>query len=43
LRDLTSLQARRVLDQIKIEQNRTPLSGGSLWDDRVQDTWIDKL
>jgi DNA polymerase-3 subunit epsilon len=43
LRDLTALQARRVIDRLKIDRGRSTSAGGSLWDNRDEDTWIDRL
>jgi hypothetical protein len=42
LRELTALQARRVLDRLKAERSTEAL-GGSSWDNRDHDTWIDKM
>jgi len=43
LRELTAVQARRVIDQLKAGQSPKAATNGSLWDDREHDTWIDKL
>lgn len=43
LRDLSALQARRVIDRLKDAQTSKSLSTGSLWDDRDEETWIDRL
>jgi hypothetical protein len=43
LRDLTAVQARRVVDQLKVVRDRPAAKDGSLWDTRDEDTWIDRL
>jgi hypothetical protein len=43
LRDLQALEARRILTRIESSQSSRPSSGGSAWDNRDEDTWIDKL
>lgn len=43
LRALTALQARQVIDKLKTSAKRQSPSGGSLWDNREEDTWIDRL
>lgn len=41
LRELHAVEVRRVI--LAIEQRTKPKSTGSAWDDREEDTWIDKL
>lgn len=42
LRDLTFIEAREILEQLTARQ--TPTNHvGSAWDDREEDTWIDRL
>uniref|UniRef100_UPI003F497670 hypothetical protein n=1 Tax=Pseudarthrobacter oxydans TaxID=1671 RepID=UPI003F497670 len=41
LRELHAVEVRRILQAIK--QRSKPKSTGSAWDDREEDTWIDKL
>ncbi|MFF1254923.1 hypothetical protein ACFVYC_20845 [Pseudarthrobacter sp. NPDC058329] len=41
LRELHAAEVRRVV--MAIEQRTKPKSTGSAWDDREEDTWIDKL
>lgn len=41
LRELHAVEVRRILQAI--EQRSKPKSTGSAWDDREEDTWIDKL
>lgn len=41
LRELHAVEVRRVI--LAIEQRIKPKSTGSAWDDREEDTWIDKL
>ncbi|MDE8670822.1 hypothetical protein PY310_19815 [Pseudarthrobacter sp. H3Y2-7] len=41
LRELHAVEVRRVL--LAIEQRTKPKSTGSAWDNREEDTWIDKL
>ena len=41
LRDLTSAEALSVMEQLAASRPQGP--GGSSWDDRDGDTWIDKL
>ncbi|MEO5315555.1 hypothetical protein PV772_15805 [Pseudarthrobacter sp. CC12] len=43
LRELKSVDARRILQRIKGLHSRKPTSTGSAWDNREDDTWIDKL
>lgn len=43
LRDLTAVEGRRVLSRIKNREVEKPKTGGSSWDIREEDTWIDKL
>lgn len=43
LRELTAVQARRVLDHLKTASERKQATSGSAWDDRGDDTWIDRL
>lgn len=40
-RELHAVEVRRILQAI--EQRSKPKSTGSAWDDREEDTWIDKL
>lgn len=44
LRDLTAVEARRVIERLK-SRTSAPASTrtGSSWDTRDEDTWIDKL
>lgn len=43
LRELTAIEGRRLIGQLR-ERKVTPKKvGGSAWDDREEDTWIDKL
>lgn len=41
LRELHAVEVRRVIRAL--EQRTKPKSTGSAWDDRGEDTWIDKL
>lgn len=41
LRELHAVEVRRILQAI--EQRTKPKSTGTAWDDREEDTWIDKL
>ncbi|GLU61588.1 hypothetical protein [Paenarthrobacter ureafaciens] len=41
LRELYAVEVRRILQAI--EQRTKPKSTGTAWDDREEDTWIDKL
>lgn len=41
LRELHAVEVRRILQAI--EQRSKPKSTGSAWNDREEDTWIDKL
>jgi hypothetical protein len=43
LRDLTAVEGRRVLKRIKERKIESPKTGGSSWDMREEDTWIDRL
>lgn len=43
LRELTSIEARRVLDRLREKQARSSSSTGSAWDEREHETWIDRL
>ncbi len=43
LRDLTAVEAHRVLTRLQQRATARPISGGSAWDNRDEDTWIDKL
>lgn len=43
LRGLTAVQARQVIDRLKDRQAPKKSSTGSSWDDREEDTWIDRL
>lgn len=43
LRDLTAVQARRVLDQLRVARSRPKSKGRSLGDSREEDTRIDRL
>lgn len=44
LRDLTALEGHRVLKRLRDSRSGVPRSsGGSAWDDREDETWIDKL
>lgn len=43
LRDLTAIEARRVLSRIQDKTQSLSKPGGSAWDSREEDTWIDKL
>lgn len=43
LRDLQARDVRRVLKRISDQQHRTAPKTGSAWDNRDEDTWIDKL
>lgn len=43
LRDLTAVEGHRVQSWLKRRQAAKPQSGGSAWDMREEDTWIDKL
>lgn len=42
LRDLQAIEAHRILKVIKSMQTPKPAKG-SAWDNREEDTWIDKL
>lgn len=41
LKELRAVEVRRILSVI--EQRNRPKSTGSAWDDRDEETWIDKL
>lgn len=43
LRDLQAVEARRILKVLKGMQTSKPDRKGSAWDNREEDTWIDKL
>lgn len=44
LRDLYATDARRVLSLIRQRQQARPkVAGGSAWDNREEETWIDRL
>lgn len=43
LRELQAVDARRILQRIEGLRSAKPASTGSAWDDREEDTWIDKL
>lgn len=43
LRELTALEARRVIDRLKSTKQTQRTNSGNAWDDRDHDTWIDKL
>lgn len=43
LRDLQAVEAHRILKVISDMQNSRSDSQGSAWDNREEDTWIDKL
>lgn len=43
LRELRAVEAKRVLLRIKDIGAAKPISVGSAWDNRDEDTWIDKL
>ncbi|CCQ47181.1 putative uncharacterized protein [Pseudarthrobacter siccitolerans] len=43
LRELKAVEAQRILQRIEGLHSRKPVSTGSAWDNREEDTWIDKL
>jgi hypothetical protein len=43
LRELKAVDTRRILQRINGLRSRNPTSIGSAWDNREEDTWIDKL
>ena len=43
LRDLHAHEAHAIIQRLKQLQNATPAKAGSAWDQREEDTWIDKL
>lgn len=43
LRELHAVEVRRILAAIEGRSDRKPKSTGSAWDDRDEETWIDKL
>jgi len=43
LRELKAVEARRILQRIEGLARPKSTSTGSAWDDREEDTWIDKL
>lgn len=43
LRELKAVDARRILQRIDGLRGTKPASIGSAWDNREDDTWIDKL
>jgi DNA polymerase-3 subunit epsilon len=43
LRELRAIEARRILQLITGLRSRNPAATGSAWDNREEDTWIDKL
>lgn len=43
LRELNAVDARRILQRIEGLRSPKPTSTGSAWDNREEDTWIDKL
>ncbi|MDQ0031523.1 hypothetical protein [Arthrobacter bambusae] len=43
LRELHAVEVRRVLNTIEQRAQGKPSTTGSSWDDREEETWIDKL
>lgn len=43
LRELHSIETRRIVTRIKSSQASVQPQTGSAWDNREEDTWIDKL
>lgn len=43
LRQLQAVEARRILQRIEALRRPNPATSGSAWDNREEDTWIDKL
>lgn len=43
LRDLHAHEAHVIIQRLKQLQSATPAKTGSAWDQREEDTWIDKL
>ncbi|MDR6688976.1 DNA polymerase-3 subunit epsilon [Arthrobacter sp. 1088] len=43
LRELRAVEARRILQRIEGLRSPKAASTGSAWDNREEDTWIDKL
>lgn len=43
LGELKAVEARRILQRIEGLHSRKPARAGSAWDNREEDTWIDKL
>lgn len=43
LRQLTSKEAHDVIKRLRTLSNPKPSQSGSAWDQREEDTWIDKL
>lgn len=44
LREMTAIEARRLLTRLKDRKPESAANGsGSAWDNRDEDTWIDKL
>ncbi|MFJ4027628.1 hypothetical protein ACIPWF_10565 [Paenarthrobacter sp. NPDC089989] len=43
LRELKAVEARRILQRIESLRSLKKASPGSAWDNREEDTWIDKL
>lgn len=43
LRDLSAVEARRVLNLLRARTAAHSTASGSAWDTREKDTWIDKL
>ncbi|MFJ5978406.1 hypothetical protein [Pseudarthrobacter oxydans] len=43
LRELQAVEVRRILQRIRGLRGSKPTCTGSAWDNREEDTWIDKL
>ncbi|WP_426990827.1 hypothetical protein [Pseudarthrobacter sp. Y6] len=43
IRELKAVDARRILQRIEGLRSAKPTGTGSAWDNREEDTWIDKL
>ncbi|MFM9275114.1 hypothetical protein [Pseudarthrobacter sp. NKDBFgelt] len=43
LRELKAIEARRIIQRIEGLHSSTAVSTGSAWDNREEDTWIDRL
>ncbi|MEV8181519.1 hypothetical protein [Specibacter sp. NPDC078692] len=43
LRELHAQEAHTIIQRLKQLQNSTPTKTGSAWDQREEETWIDKL